>query len=208
MKNKIGLYGIKLGMTTVWDKNKFIPVTALKILDFMAIKAMGKFTKVAITTSFRRFSKPELGQIKQSTTENIPVKGYLREINAEAAQKGIELFKEGEYVDIRAKTQGHGFQGVMKRHGFAGGRASHGENKAHRTPGSTGQQNTERVFKNKKMAGRMGFDNVTMQNLKIISVRSKEGIILVKGATPGKNGFSSKQLSFISLAIKKERKCQ
>ena len=100
----------------------------------------------------------------------------------------VEHFKKDQYIDIRGKTIGKGFAGVMKRHNFAGLRASHGVSISHRSHGSTGQnQDPGRVFKGKKMAGRMGSKNITKQNLKIVEIDEKNKTIVVKGAVPGKS---------------------
>ena len=99
------------------------------------------------------------------------------------------MFREGQFVDVVGTTKGKGFQGVMKRWNFKGGPASHGSKKWHRRPGSIGQRKTPgRVYKGKRMAGHMGMERVTVQNLEVVEVRADENLILVKGAVPGANG--------------------
>jgi large subunit ribosomal protein L3 len=101
----------------------------------------------------------------------------------------VELFTPGDVVDVVGTSKGKGFAGVMKRHGFAGLKASHGVQKKHRSPGSIGGCATpSRVFRGSRMAGRMGGDRVTAQNLTIHSVDPENGMLLIKGAVPGSNG--------------------
>ena len=113
---------------------------------------------------------------------------------------GLELFKNVKFIDVRSKTIGKGFAGVMKRHNFSGLRASHGVSVSHRSHGSTGNsQDPGRVFKGKKMAGHMGAKQVTKQNLKIINIDQTNKLISIKGAVPGKKNA----IVFIKDAIKK-----
>lgn len=101
----------------------------------------------------------------------------------------VNLFAAGQYVDARARSKGRGFAGGIKRHGFGGGRATHGVSKAHRLPGSIGQNQTPgRVFKGKKMAGHMGDVNVTQQGLKIVKVDAERNLLLIGGSIPGSKG--------------------
>ena len=101
----------------------------------------------------------------------------------------VELFQVGQKVDVRGTTIGRGFAGVMRRHKFGGGRATHGNSKAHRKPGSIGQnQDPGRVFKGKKMAGHMGNVGRTQQNLEIHQIDNERGLILIRGSVPGPRG--------------------
>jgi large subunit ribosomal protein L3 len=119
----------------------------------------------------------------------------LREVRVEAddASKAgdtltVAIFEGVNFVDVQGVTKGKGFQGVMKRHNFGGGRATHGSH-FHRTTGSIGmKEHPARVFKGKKMAGQMGNTDVTVQSLKVVQIRADENLILVKGAVPGANG--------------------
>ena len=102
----------------------------------------------------------------------------------------VDLFEVGQTVDVRGTTIGRGFAGVMRRHGFGGGRATHGNSKAHRKPGSIGQnQDPGRVFKGKKMAGHMGNVTRVQQNLKVVRVDSERNLVLIRGSVPGPRGL-------------------
>ena len=102
----------------------------------------------------------------------------------------LELFEAGQKVDVSGTSIGRGFSGVMRRHGFKGGRATHGNSKAHRKPGSIGQnQDPGRVFKGKKMAGQMGNKVRTQQNLEVVRIDAARNLILVRGSIPGPRGF-------------------
>lgn len=116
---------------------------------------------------------------------------------------GVEIFSEGEYVDIMGISKGKGFQGVMKRHNFAGGAASHGASRCHRLAGSTGMRSTPgRNLPGGKKAGQMGNERVTVQNLEVVKVSAEERLLLVKGAVPG----ARNALVHVSTAVKKVRK--
>lgn len=110
----------------------------------------------------------------------------------EGLEKGGELdatvFELGDTVTVSAVSKGKGFQGVVKRHGFAGGRASHGQKHSLREPGAIGAGGIQRVFKGTRMAGRMGGDRVTVKNLKVLQINKEENILLVSGAIPGRRG--------------------
>ena len=100
------------------------------------------------------------------------------------------MLQEGQKVDVRGTTIGRGFAGVMRRHGFRGGRATHGNSKAHRKPGSIGQnQDPGRVFKGKKMAGHMGSVNRVQQNLEVVRIDVERNLVLIRGSVPGPKGF-------------------
>jgi large subunit ribosomal protein L3 len=102
----------------------------------------------------------------------------------------VEVLQEGQKVDVRGTTIGRGFAGVIRRHGFGGGRATHGNSKAHRKPGSIGQnQDPGRVFKGKKMAGHMGSVNRVQQNLEVVRVDVERNLVLIRGSVPGPKGF-------------------
>jgi large subunit ribosomal protein L3 len=102
---------------------------------------------------------------------------------------GVELFEEGQFVDVRGVSIGKGFAGVVKRYNFRTQDATHGNSLSHRAPGSIGQNQTPgRVFKGKRMAGHMGNENVTVQNLRLVSVSSEKSVLLIKGAIPGPKG--------------------
>jgi len=114
----------------------------------------------------------------------------------EGNEIGLEVLKDKNFVDVTSKTIGKGFAGVMKRHGFAGGRASHGKNSVMRKPGSVGAgSDPSRIWKGKKMPGRYGGDTVTCQNLEIVKVDIENNLLFIKGAVPGANN------NLVSIAI-------
>lgn len=158
------------------------------------------------TQKKQRLSKPALGHMEKAGVEPVRV---LREFPvAEGAEVKpgdtvtASIFEGVEYVDVIGTSKGRGFQGVVRRHGFGGGRASHGSG-THRGPGSIGmKEKPARVFKGKKMPGQMGNKRVTTQNLRIVQVRADDNVILVEGAVPGPN----EGLVMVRKAIKKAAK--
>jgi large subunit ribosomal protein L3 len=195
-----GLIGKKLGMTSVYDESgAAVPVTVIEAGPCVVVqrKDNQKDGYTAVQLGFedqkeQRMNKPDLGQFKKA---GVDAKRVLKEFHiddsAEVAVGDVvnaSAFEEVNYVDIVATGKGRGFQGVVKRYGFGGGRASHGGGWTRR-PGSIGMcEFPGRVFKGKKMPGQMGDKRVTTQNLKIIQVRPEENLILVKGSVPGANG--------------------
>ncbi len=195
-----GLIGKKLGMTSVYDESgAAVPVTVIEAGPCVVVQRRenDKDGYTAVQLGFedqkeQRLNKPDLGQFKKA---GVDAKRVLKEFHiddsAEVAVGDVlnaSAFEEVNYVDIVATGKGRGFQGVVKRYGFGGGRASHGGGWTRR-PGSIGMcEFPGRVFKGKKMPGQMGDKRVTTQNLKIIQVRPEENLILVKGSVPGANG--------------------
>jgi large subunit ribosomal protein L3 len=195
-----GLIGKKLGMTSVYDEaGAAVPVTVIEAGPCVVVQRRenDKDGYTAVQLGFedqkeQRMNKPDLGQFKKA---GVDAKRVLKEFrvddSAEVAVGDVvnaSAFEEVNYVDIVATGKGRGFQGVVKRYGFGGGRASHGGGWTRR-PGSIGMcEFPGRVFKGKKMPGQMGDKRVTTQNLKIIQVRPEENLILVKGSVPGANG--------------------
>jgi len=193
---KKGLIGKKLGMTQVfWDDGSVIPVTAIEAGPCVVVQK--KATDVdgydAIQLGFDRLkekavSKPLRGHFEKAGKGCFRI---LREFKLESAndyEVGAELradiFKVGDYIDVVGTTKGRGFAGVVKRHGFRGGRATHGS-MFHRAPGSIGASAwPSRVFKGKRLPGHMGNRRQTVQNLMVVSVRPEKNIILVKGSVP------------------------
>jgi large subunit ribosomal protein L3 len=206
-----GLLGKKLGMTQVWDaNNKLVPVTVIEAGSNVVtqIKSVETDGYVAIQVAFgaikpTKVDKPTAGHFEKA---GVNPRRYLAEIRtADAAdysvgqELGVEVFEVGSKLDVVGTSKGKGFAGHMKRHGFAGVSASHGAHRNHRKPGSIGMSSTPgRVFKGKKMAGRMGSDRVTTMNLTLHSVDAEKGLLLVKGAVPGPKG----QLVFVRNAVK------
>jgi large subunit ribosomal protein L3 len=197
---KIGLLGRKIGMTRVYDANgKATPVTVIEAGDntVVQIKSPEKDGYNAVQVGFdsqkeSRVTKPLLGHFKKANSEP---KKFVREFRLPDGTKldgdldvGVNQFQPGEFVDVIGQSKGKGFQGVVKKHGFAGQPAAHGS-KTHRRNGAIGNRSTPgRVWRNMGMPGHMGDDRVTVQNLRIVQVRPEENVILVCGAVPGSNG--------------------
>ena len=206
-----GLLGKKLGMTQVWDdQNRLIPVTVIEAGSNVVtqIKNVETDGYEAIQIAYgaikpTKVSQPLTGHFKKA---GVNPRRFLAEIRtADAAsysvgqELGVEVLEVGAKVDVVGTSKGKGFAGHMKRHGFAGVSASHGAHRNHRKPGSIGMSSTPgRVFKGKKMAGRMGSDRVTTLNLTLHAVDLEKGLLLIKGAVPGPKG----QLVFVRNAVK------
>lgn len=205
----IGLIGKKIGMTQVFDDTgRLTPVTVIAVEPNTVIgqKTVEKDGYNAVVVGYRemkpiQITKPYAGQFP----EGIAPKKLIKELRdfsepVEVGQAlGVALFEGTRFVDVSATSKGKGFQGVMKRWGFGGGRSTHGS-KFHREPGSTGQNTyPHRTFKNKKLPGHMGSDSVTVQNLKIVKIDVENGFILVKGAIPG----TRNSVVVVSSAVKK-----
>jgi large subunit ribosomal protein L3 len=197
---KIGLLGRKIGMTRVYDSNgKATPVTVIAAEgnSVVQIKTPEKEGYSAIQVGFEaqkesRLNKAELGHLKKAGVEP---KKLLREFRLPDATQvtgdvdlSVKQFQPGEFVDIIGRSKGKGFQGVVKKHNFAGQPAAHGS-KMHRRNGAIGNRSTPgRVWKNMGMPGHLGDERVTVQNLRVVQVRNEENVILVSGAVPGANG--------------------
>ena len=195
-----GLIGKKLGMTSIYDENGMaVPVTVIEAGPCVVVqrKDNDKDGYAAVQLGFedqkeQRLNKPDLGHFKKA---GVDAKRVLKEFRIQEATEvavgdviDAKAFTEVRYVDIIATGKGRGFQGVVKRYDFGGGRASHGGGWIRR-PGSIGMcEHPGRVFKGKKMPGHMGSKRVTTQNLKVVQVRPEENLILVKGSVPGANG--------------------
>ena len=196
--SEIGLIGKKLGMSREFYKTgQSVPVTVVKLEKARIIQVVEQEKRgyKAIQVGF--------GTIKTSKISK-PLKGYFTKKNTEPKKKlkefrvldtkkykegnefGLEIFKDIKFVDVRSKTIGKGFAGVMKRHNFSGLRATHGVSVSHRSHGSTGQrQDPGKVFKGKKMAGHMGDKLRTIQNLEIIKSDLENNLLYLKGSIPG-----------------------
>ncbi len=195
------IVGQKVGMTQIWDEdNRVIPVTVLRVppCRIVQIKTMLSDGYNALQVTFgdsspRSLNQPKVGHFNKAGVE--PGKKLLElrldevddyEIGQEI---GVDILGEGELVDVTAVSKGKGFAGVMKRHGFAGQRASHGAHKVHRKPGAIGQCATpSRVFRGKKMPGRMGSQKTTILNLQVVQSNGEEETLLLKGSVPGPRG--------------------
>jgi len=200
----IGLIGRKLGMTRVFtEQGDSIPVTVIeakpnRVTQVKTVDADG-YSALQITMGTKRnrlINKPQAGHFSKAQVEAGEGLWELRLDGEEGAdlQVGAELnveqFAAGQKVDITGTSKGKGFQGGIKRHNFAMQDATHGNSVSHRAPGSIGQcQTPGRVFKGKKMAGHMGDERVTTQNLEVVRVDAERNLLLIKGAVPGaKNG--------------------
>ena len=191
----IGLIGKKLGMTQVFDDTgKLIPVTVVQVAPNLVVgkKTAEKDGYDAIVVGVyekkkTRVSKPYAGQFSEGTAPTRVLREFRDfEKEVQVGEKlDVALLEGVRYVDVVANSKGRGFQGVVKRWNFGGGRATHGS-KFHREPGSTGQSTyPHKTFKNNKMPGHMGNERVTVQNLKVVRVDAEKGVVLVRGALPG-----------------------
>jgi large subunit ribosomal protein L3 len=196
-----GILGTKLGMTQVFDEqNRIVPVTVVKAGPNVVtqVRTHDKDGYGAVQLAFgavdpRRVNKPRTGHFDKAGVTPRRFLAELRTTDAETYEVGqeitAEVFAAGVEVDITGTSKGKGYAGVMKRHGFKGQGASHGAQAVHRKPGSIGGCATPgRVFKGLRMAGRMGNDRVTTQNLTVHAVRAEDGLLLIKGAVPGPKG--------------------
>jgi large subunit ribosomal protein L3 len=198
-----GLIGRKIGMTSIFDENgKNIPctviemgpcvVTQVRTLEVDGYRALqlgfdDKTEKHTVKAAEGHFKKAGTAAKKKVVEFK-----YFEEEHKLGDVLKVDLFNEGEFVDVQGLSKGKGFQGVVKRHGFGGvGQATHGQHNRLRAPGSIGASSyPSRVFKGMRMAGRMGGDNVTVQNLRVLKVVAEKNLLVVKGCVPGaKNSF-------------------
>lgn len=197
-----GILGKKLGMTQIFDEQgALIPVTVIEAGPCTVVqkKTVDNDGYDAVQLGFgekreRLFNQPLKGHFAKA---NVKPLRYLREFRIDKLEElasfdvgdeiKVDLFNEGEKVDVTGISKGKGFQGAIKRYGFGRGPMSHGS-RHHRKPGSLGSVDAGRVFKGKKMAGRMGGVRRTVQSLEIIKVDSERNLLLVKGAVPGVKG--------------------
>src|SRR3990172_9041507 len=199
----LGLVGRKIGMTRLFSANgEGTPVTVLEVtanrVTQVKDEANDGYRAVQVTIGKRRadkLPKPLAGKYAKAGVE--PGRGLWEfrlaanegaDLKAGAEIK-LDIFQVGQHVDVQGTSIGKGFAGVMKRHHFAGGRASHGNSLSHRAPGSIGQRQTPgRVFPGKKMSGHLGNKTRTQQNLEVVRVDADKNLLLVKGAVPGPKG--------------------
>ena len=198
-----GLIGKKIGMTSIFDESgKNLPCTVIKVGPCVVtqVRTEDKDGYDAIQLGFddkteKSANKAEIGHSKKAGTsvkkKVIEFQGFDSEYKLGDVIT-VDHFLEGEFVDITGTSKGKGFQGVVKRHGFAGvGQATHGQHNRLRAPGSIGAASyPARVFKGMRMAGRMGTDTVKVQNLKVLKVIADQNLLVVKGCVPGhKNAY-------------------
>ena len=195
-----GLIGRKIGMTSIFDENgKNIPCTVIEagpcVVTQVRTKEVDGYEALQLgfdDKTEKHATKAAAGHFKKAGTvakkKVVEFQGFATE------QKlgdviDVTIFEEGEFVDVQGVSKGKGFQGVVKRHGFGGvGQATHGQHNRLRAPGSVGASSyPSRVFKGMRMAGRMGGENVKVQNLRVLKVMADKNLLLVKGCVPGHN---------------------
>jgi large subunit ribosomal protein L3 len=197
------ILGKKIGMTQIIAEDKVVPVTVLHMGPCVIVdkKTPGRDGYRSVQLGYedivsRKLTKPVLGHYQK---QGVVPKRHLREVRIEegdtldsyevGGEVKVDLFSPGDLVSVTGVSKGKGFQGVMKRHGFHGGPASHGAGQWHRRPGSIGASaDPSRVFKGKKMPGRMGKEKVTVKNLLVVDVNVEDNLLLVRGSCPGNNG--------------------
>jgi len=196
-----GLLGTKLGMTQLWDDgNRVVPVTVVQagpcVITQVRTPNVDGYSAVQLgfgAVKPKQLTKPSAGHFGKA---GVTPRKHLVEIRTSDASEytlgqelSADVFAAGDVIDVTGVSKGKGTAGVMKRHGFSGLRASHGVHRKHRSPGSIGGCATPgRVFKGLRMAGRMGAERVTVQNLVVHGVDADRGLILIKGAIPGNKG--------------------
>ncbi|WP_396159701.1 50S ribosomal protein L3 [Flavobacterium sp.] len=198
-----GLIGRKIGMTSIFDENgKNIPCTVIEagpcVVTQVRTNAVDGYEALQLgfdDKTEKHTVKAEEGHFKKAGTaakkKVVEFHGFEEEFKL-GDTIDVNLFTEGEFVDVVGTSKGKGFQGVVKRHGFGGvGQATHGQHNRLRAPGSVGASSyPSRVFKGMRMAGRMGGDNVTVQNLKVLKVVADKNLLVIKGCVPGcKNSY-------------------
>jgi large subunit ribosomal protein L3 len=195
-----GILGAKLGMTQVWDNNKVVPVTVVQAGPCVVTQVRTPETDgySAVQLAYgqidpRKVSKPKGGHYAKAGVSPRRHIVELRTTDAGEYELGqevtVETFEPGSRIDVTGKTKGKGYAGVIKRHGFHGLKGSHGVERKHRSPGSIGACATPaRVFKGTRMAGRMGSQRFTVQNLTVQAVDTENNLLLVRGAVPGPKG--------------------
>lgn len=196
----LGILGTKLGMTQIFDdEGRSIPVTVVQAgpCTVTQVKTVETDGYAAVQIGFgdvkaKALTKPELGHLEKS---GVPPVRHLKEYRMNESSSyelgqdiKVDIFEEGQLVDVTGTSIGKGFAGYQKRHNFRRGPMSHGS-KNHRLPGSTGAGTTPgRIYPGKRMAGRTGAEQVTIRKLKVVAVDAERNLILIKGAVPGKPG--------------------
>ena len=205
-----GILGTKLGMTQVFDSEGLVvPVTVVQAepntVTQVKTPETDGYTAVQLAYgSKKRVTKPVAGHLAKAGAEAARVLAELRlAAGSELPELGstvtVEAFAAGDVIDVTGTSKGKGYAGVMKRHNFSGMGDGHGVKKKNRHPGSVGMASTPgRTFRGMKMAGRMGGERVTVQNLEVVDIDTEHQLILVKGAVPGSDG----QVVFIKSAVK------
>ena len=195
------IVGEKVGMTQVWDEdNRIVPVTVLRVSPCRVVQVKTPehdgYSAIQVTLGVKdagKLTQPEAGHFAKAGVDAGRKLVELRLDDVSEYSVGQEItadvLEQGERVDVTAVSRGKGFAGVMKRHGFSGQPAAHGAHKVHRKPGSVGQCATpSRVFKGKKLPGRMGNQKVTTLNLEVVKADPEAEVLLIKGSVPGPRG--------------------
>lgn len=195
------IVGEKVGMTQVWDEDdKVVPVTVVRVRPVRVVRVKTPesdgYSALQVTYGHKNPSKLNRPTAGVYASAGVEPGVKLLELRLDdvsdysvGQELAVDLLEAGERVDVTAVSKGRGFAGAMKRHGFSGQGASHGNHKKHRAPGSVGQCATPaRVFKGQRMAGQYGSTRVTTQNLKVVEADAERNLLLVKGAVPGPNG--------------------
>ena len=205
-----GILGTKLGMTQVFDDdNRVVPVTVVQaepntITQVKTTESDGYNAVQLAYGSTKHVTKPMAGHLAKAGVERAKVLAELRfddgdELPELGTSVTVEIFAKGDVIDVTGTSKGKGYAGVMKRHNFRGMGDGHGVKKKNRHPGSVGMASTPgRTFRGQRMAGRLGGERVTVQNLEVVDVDAEHQLILVKGALPGSDG----QTVFIRSAVK------
>jgi len=194
----IGLLGKKIRMTQVFDDDgRPVPVTVVEAGPCVVTAIREEYGALQLgfeTVKEERLNRPQRGVFQK---HDLPMLKHLREFRPEAGTEGyergqsitVDVFAVGDHVDVVGRTKGRGFQGVVKRWGFAGYSNTHGTKDKHRVPGSIGQATFPgRVWKNKKLPGHYGHDRRTVRNLRVIRVEPEKNLIFLRGAVPGSRG--------------------
>ena len=199
-----GILGKKIGMTSLFDENgEAVPCTVIEAgpCYVTQVRTQAKDGYDAIQLGFdekkdRLVNKPSKGHFAKAATKALRLMREFRGVNGTSMKAGdevkVDMFAPGDIVDVSGKSKGRGFQGVVKRHHFSGvGMTTHGASDRVRAPGSIGGSSyPSRVFKGMRMGGRMGFERVTIKNLKVIKVIPESNILIIRGSVPGAiNGY-------------------
>ncbi len=165
------ILGKKLNMTQIWKEETVIPVTVISVppntVSLVRTKAKDGYDAVQLQLGRTKREARDMGDVKKGDTV------------------GVGLFAEGDIVKVAGLTKGRGFQGTVKRHGFGGGPKTHGQKNRFRAPGSIGNTSPQRVVPGRRMAGHMGTERVTIQNLKVVAVDTEKNLLMLRGAIPG-----------------------
>ena len=201
----IGLIATKEGMTRLFQEDgKSLPVSVLKVdtnfISQIKTKQSDGYDSIQLSTKEQKEKNQTKSKIGHFSKNNLSLKKYIKEFRLDESELdglelgkefGVNIFEEGQLVDVSGISKGKGFAGTVKRWNFATQDATHGNSLAHRKPGSIGQcQTPGRVWKGKKMAGHMGNVKKTVQNLKVVKIDEENSLLLVQGAIPGFNGSS------------------